>query len=531
MSGKQRIAKNQRSNNFLPTPTTNSDHVALWSLMGVFLASCGGGGGGGGGAPTGLLITGGTGTRMEHAVAATVTGGNIGFSDAQDASAVLDFLVYDRPVGGTAGFVEIDSAGGTFETGQEITTQYGTITFYNRVNTATEATITWRYEFRPETNVPQSGHETITVQVRDSGGGLAQNNIVITVTGMNDDVVITIPDDTVVGARGTAGAMLDADTVASDLTTGHRVIIAVTEQNITGLGTPTAWQSLTFEDEETADANMTITFSLGEALSVEVETAHNSASNFQTATIMRSDARIGEFHLYRDGDTVTFRFALDNSHADLNDADTAVIEILPALTVADDDGFSTTDSSSPQRETVNLTVRITDIATDTVPKVLSNSQLETVRTEDQGGRLARTINIRDGDTNLNALTFNIGIDGSNSGTVDGIIAESEFTQLSTGSTGYDTQYGDIRFPGIDNLLAATGNGSFSWNYHLDDNRDDPILAGDPRTSSGGATETFILRVSDGNTRDDVDLTVYIIGVDNDGIVGGQAGGEVFDGFA
>ena len=45
MPSKQRIAKSAHTTERNFRPTTNSEHVALWSLAGVFLASCSGGGG------------------------------------------------------------------------------------------------------------------------------------------------------------------------------------------------------------------------------------------------------------------------------------------------------------------------------------------------------------------------------------------------------------------------------------------------------------------------------------------------------
>ena len=377
MSGKQRIAKPANTErNFHPT-TTNTDHVALWSLMGVFLASCGGGGGGGGAAATGLSISGElTGTRMEHAVATTLTDGTIMFNDAQDAPSMLAFLVAGRNTDGSPrDLVEITTTGTSVATGQEIGTQFGTITFHSRANAGTEAgdqaTIEWDYVISPDAAVPEEAFETITVQVRDSGGGLAQQNIVITAEGENDDVMVTIPRVTVnpgnveattmVGAPGTDGTALTSDTPLGDITAGHRVILAVTEVNGTAPSYST-WHSITFEDEESAPADMRITISLGEDFTIDVETTHNSATNHQEADIMRDGASIGEFQLYRVGDTVTFRFELNNEHPDLNDNDPAAIEILPVITVIDVDVFGDTESPSPQRETIRVTARITDVA-------------------------------------------------------------------------------------------------------------------------------------------------------------------------
>ena len=355
----------------------------------------------------------------------------------------------------------------------------------NRVTSSTENTALWSL----------AGVFLVSCGGGGGGGGAPRNAPIVVTLPIGTDIEREATNTFV---ERTLAAATNANTLSAEATATDRVVLTVTESNFDASSTSTS-VTLTVSDAETAAADILVSY--GTFLDTQMVTsAHTSANPRRVADTY------GSFNIYRevasDGTLrVNVVYVLSNNP---DTASAAINSADPATTPLFRDTFllriSESDAQDAETsEDVRFVAQITNRG-ETALEVGASSSLQATRTEDVTTTpTSDTINIFDGNTDLDDLTIQIGFDTDG----NGMFAESEYTTIAFGTTSITTTYGTLTFPTA-TLPAAIGRGSFTWLYTLDDTRDDAITA-------AGATETFKLRISDGTNMEEVDLTVQIAG--------------------
>ena len=411
--------------------SASAENVALWSLSGVFLASCSGGGGSVDLKPiddtVGSIADLGLGTNNNDGGGSNVRrtdltnvdghspayhGGNVNFfamRTEHDAEVFSNRLILIDPQGSASTInlyaqpLESENDPGAFTeelvtvapigmasddpnhpTAHRITTKYGVLWFEESADEfeGDGYVLYWKYlPSDPAADVFDTTltHDYIRLRLEDSDGNerTPETRNVVLNDGRTVPVTIGLLTFTINGVNDPIAITMPASDPSKSLTvTANTFTVAMTENEDATI--PTDYHSFTFADEETAFGDIVI--SHGGATDL-IATTHDS--EMMRKMMIKGSGMYGDFEIYRTASgVVVWRYVLDNSTLVAVDGGSPVYDNL-TLTLTDT-GLENTDPNNgvlgarvgalPQQ--VSLSIEITGIPEPTPPPVGGNMKPE-----------------------------------------------------------------------------------------------------------------------------------------------------------
>ncbi|MFD2366156.1 VCBS domain-containing protein [Pseudoduganella sp. GCM10020061] len=399
--------------------------------------------------------------------------------------------------------------------------------------------------------------ETYTVEVDDGNGSTTTQDVTITITGTNDDVLITsdvqagsVTEDTIAEANGTI-TFDDAD-----LTDSHSVSFVAAATNTTAIGTfalgdvteaantvggSVGW---TYTIDDAAAQYLGVDEFVTETYTVEVDDGNGSTTT-QDVTItitgtnddvlITSAAQAGEVTEDTTAEangTITFDDAdLTDSHSVSFVAAAANTTALGTFALGD-----VTEAANTVGGSVGWTYTIDDAAAQYLGVDEFVTETYTVEVDDgNGSTTTQDVTITITGTNDDVIISGeaqagaVAEDGnaSASGTIDFTDADLTDTHTATFTANTSTPYGtfDLGDPADTDTSAA---GTLGWTYDIDAEKAQGLAAGQV------ITEIYTVTIGDGHgSTSTKDVTITITGANDDVVISGevQAGAVVEGGTA